>query len=118
MNSPEPFNLISMRHSFILSFILIVSLWSCSQDKIIAEINSGALQAQINDKGAFVSFTDSNTGNEYISVDTLSPVLSLRIDGKFQTPNSARYESEILELEFDEGLVAKVKLETKEDYFT
>ncbi|MFC3880357.1 hypothetical protein ACFOSV_09235 [Algoriphagus namhaensis] len=107
-----------MRYSFILSFILIVPLWSCSQDKVIAEINSGALQAQINDKGAFVSFTDSNTGKEYISVDTLSPVLSLRIDGKFQTPNSARYESEIIELDFDEGLVAKVKLETKEDYFT
>ena len=107
-----------MRHSFILSFILILSLWSCSQDKIIAEINSGALQTQINDKGAIISFTDSNTGKEYISVDTLSPVLSLRIDGKFHTPNSARYESEILELDFDKGLVAKVKIEIKENYFT
>ena len=99
-----------------LALIIAVFLFSCSKENVIVEFKSGNFQIGISDKGTVSQLIDINSGKNYISKDTIAPLLSCRIDSQMIYPVSAIYENQLLVFSFENNLQAKVKVEEKETH--
>ncbi|MEN8117468.1 MAG: hypothetical protein ABFS16_10840 [Bacteroidota bacterium] len=105
-----------MNKLIILSALILILFTACNQNKALVEFKSDQFIVGINNKGNINQLTDVETGNNYISTDTISPLLSIRIDSQMFYPQSATVENNILTFKFEGGLEAKVKAEEKESH--
>ncbi|WP_111611640.1 hypothetical protein [Algoriphagus yeomjeoni] len=100
---------------FLASFIAV----SCSSDQTkIVDKTVGSLTLTINDKGSVVNLIDATTGKDYILKDTLAPLMSIRVNNKMIYPKYATIENGIINLTFENDVVAEVKMEEKETHLT
>ena len=109
-----------MKKIIIISLLLNIVFISCSRDpnKKIIDITTNSLKTTINDKGAFVNFIDVKNGKDYISKDTIVSVMSIRIDNQILHPIFASLNRNEIILNFENDVVAHIKVEEKETHFT
>ena len=77
-----------------LFFYLIISnlfLISCTNnsESTIVDLMSKSFKIGINDKGSIIDFIDLETNKNYLSNDTSTFLMSLRIDNEIKIPQSA-----------------------------
>jgi hypothetical protein len=101
--------------------LLIVILFlfsSCVKDKTLAEFKSGRFVIGIDTKGNINQLKDIQNDRNYLSADTIAPLLSIRVDSQMVYPVSASIEGEILNVRFGGELEAKVQVNEKESHVT
>ena len=109
-----------MKNTFIIIciFSLIFSSCSINDNEVVLRINNGSLSAGINNKGLFTDLIDTKTRKDYLLKDTVSPVMSVRVENKLLLPVSARVADSNLIIEFDNEIVANIFIEEKGSHFT
>lgn len=108
-----------MKKSFL---ILLCSLFwvSCSLtfETSIAEFSTSHFRMEISDRGNVIALSDPVTGKDYLAQDSIATLLSLRVKGIFQKPQSADLKDDILHLQFAQAREAQIKITSKETYLT
>lgn len=109
-----------MKKIIILSLVLNMVFLSCSRDsnRKIIDISTNSLKTTINDKGAFVNFIYTKNGKDYISKDSIVSIMSIRVDNQMKHPTSASVKGNEIILDFENNVVAHLKVEEKETHFT
>ena len=69
-------------------------LISCSDRNEILELETASLTITIDNRGSIVKIIDKESGNNYISTDTSSALLSIKVDGNIHQPISAETDNE------------------------
>ena len=108
--------MIKQKQGGILILILLLSFTSCDKEKIIFETQY--LKVGIDRKGFVTSFFDKGKSVEYLPKGEAAPLLQLFKDSAYITPFSVEYnapEKKII-LNYKNGAVAKIGVESKEDY--
>ena len=104
-----------------LSVLIVLSVFllaSCTKTRNIAEFKTDNFLIGIADNGTISNLKDIKNGNEYLASDTISPLLSCRIDSVMIYPVSAAFENGIITVQFPEQMEAKIKVEEKSGYIT
>ncbi len=104
-----------------LSVVIIFSVFllvSCTKNRNIAEFKTDSFLIGISAQGTISSLKDINNGKEYLANDTISPLLSCRVDSVMIYPVSAAFENGIITVQFPEQMEAKIKVEEKSGYIT
>jgi hypothetical protein len=104
-----------------VAFIAILSfsiLFGCGSKGDIS-LNAGALELTINKNGSVVQLANDVSGINYHFNDTISPLLSVRVDNELLLPIEASLEEQqIIALKFNEQITAHIKIEEKESHLT
>jgi len=104
-----------------LSVVIILSVFllvSCTKNRNIAEFKTDSFLIGISAQGTISSLKDINNGKEYLANDTISPLLSCRVDSVMIYPVAAAFENGIITVQFPEQMEAKIKVEEKSGYIT
>ena len=104
-----------------LSVLIVLSLFlhvSCTKNKNIAEFKTDSFLIGISGQGTISGLKDIKNGKEYLATDTISPLLSCRVDSVMIYPVSAVFENGIVTIQFPEQMEAKIKVEEKPGYIT
>lgn len=107
-----------MKPLFFLLSILSLLFSSCMKQDVLVTYNSDHLSIGIDSKGFVQSLTDKSTGTNYLSTDTIAPLLSCRVESEIIFPVSAVVENEHLIFNFKDDLNAKVRVEEKPTHIT
>ena len=109
-----------MKKDFWVLVVLILLLASCSLNSEIpiANFSTPGFEMLISDRGRVSALTDTETGINHLAQDTITPLLSLRVNGIYQNPLSATSSGGILYLQFEEQREAKIKVTEKSTYIT
>ncbi len=104
---------------FTVFVAALVSL-SCSRNsnEIILTISTESFQASINSKGMFVKMTNINTGESFLLEDSISPLMSIRINNQIIHPGSAILMDSTIILNYEDHVVARIKIEEKANHIT
>ncbi len=86
---------------------------ACTQKKSIVQFQTSFFNIGIGSNGFITEINDLKTNKNYLATDTIAPLISCRINGKIIYPVSATYENQILNIGFENELVAKIKVEEK-----
>lgn len=106
-----------------LFFYLIISnlfLISCTNnsESTIVDLMSKSFKIGINDKGSIIDFIDLETNKNYLSNDTSTFLMSLRLDNEIKIPQSATVKNDLITLIFENEIEAEIKVEEKDLYLT
>lgn len=105
--------------TFSLAILSCLCVISCSNsDSVILELETGVFKMSINDKGSITHFTDLQTNENYLSSDTISYLLSLRINGVITHPASATSSDNSILLNYQDNIEANIKVEEKASHLT
>lgn len=107
-----------MKNYIFYIFLLATIFAACTQKKSKIQFHTDFVGIGINSKGFITEIEDLKTHKNYLSVDTIAPLFSCRIDGKIIYPVSASFENQILSLHFENGLAAKIKVDEKSTHIT
>ncbi|NNF34353.1 MAG: hypothetical protein HKN68_09605 [Saprospiraceae bacterium] len=102
----------------LISFSLV--FFSCNSESvnIIVEVSTSHLVIAINNKGNIDNLTDKTTRKNHLATDTLTSLLSLRINHQFYPPQSACVQEDVLTLYYEYDIKAEVKVEEAPSYLT
>ena len=89
---------------------------SCSKESTIASFKTPTFKLSIDSKGLINEFTDTTTGVNHLATDSISPLLALRSNGKWEFSSSAKFSNKQLELEFENGQIAVVSVVEKDTH--
>ncbi|MFC2097009.1 hypothetical protein ACFLSI_01615 [Bacteroidota bacterium] len=108
-----------MKKLLLLSTITCLLIVSCSQNnsgKITLKTESFKLS--INNEGSINKFIDTNTGINYLSEDTISPLMSIQVDGEMLMPEEANYDknTEIISLKYQGNIDAGIHVSKKDSH--
>lgn len=107
-----------MNRILSLLVLFIFAFSGCTKQNTLVEFNAGNFRIGIDKQGFVNQLTDTESKTDYISNDTIAPLLSCRINGKFFYPVSASIEENFLIVQFDGNRNAKVKVEEKPTHLT
>ncbi|MGD1980634.1 MAG: hypothetical protein PVK01_02550 [Flavobacteriaceae bacterium] len=99
--------------SFCLPLILILFVACSKNAPTIASFRTAVFKLSIDQKGRVNEFTDIGTGKNYLSSDSISPLLALRINKKWQFPDAAKLSNGQLEIVFSDNQTAVVEVTEK-----
>lgn len=102
-----------MKKYSLFFLIFAIAFSSCNQKKPVLSIQSSYIQISIDSKGFFTDIKDLKNRRNYLSSDTIAPLLSCRTKGKIIYPLNIKNDNNLLEIQFDNELLAKVKVEEK-----
>ncbi|XOV93734.1 MAG: hypothetical protein ACFHWX_03290 [Bacteroidota bacterium] len=106
-----------MVHPFksILLIFFISILWSsCSNDgSSISEFKTDNFRIGLSNVGAVTDFTDLNSGKNYLSADSSTYLMSVRVANEIKAPKSASVSEGIIALQFENDITAEIKAEEK-----
>jgi hypothetical protein len=113
-----PKMIIIMNKIGTFAVVLLFILTSCSTNNTssIAEFKSGHFQISMNNKGALTALTDIKTGENYLSMDTSSYILSIRVNKEVRLPQSVRMKENVIILSFIDHIEARVNVEEKKSH--
>ncbi len=100
-----------------ISFLFFISC-SSNSDSVTLDLKTDAFQMSINNQGAITELIDLKTNKNHISADTVTHLLSLRINNEVHLPQSATAADDILTLTFENNIEANIKFEKKAAYLT
>jgi len=108
------------RGKLFILFLLVSLLISCTEnnESTIVDLKTKLFKIGINNKGLITDFTDLKTNKNHLSKDTITSLMSLRIDNEIKIPLSAKTKNNIITLTFENNIDAKIKVEEKESYLT
>ena len=89
---------------------------SCSKESTIASFKTPVFKLSIDSKGLINEFTDLATGKNYLSNDSISPLLALRIEGRWEFSESVKFIDKQLELKFKNDQTAVVGVIEKDTH--
>jgi hypothetical protein len=92
---------------------LLLIFYSCSKMDNIVELKSEHLTIGIDAKGNVSKLTDNKTQKDYLSKDTIAPLISVKKNAEIIYAVAASVEENKLVFEFEEGIILKVKFEEK-----
>lgn len=104
-----------------LSSLIVLSIFlisSCTKTKNIAEFKTDGFLIGISGQCTISSLKDIKNRKEYLATDTISPLLSCRVDSVIIYPVSSAFENGIITVQFPENRKAKIKVEEKPGYVT
>ena len=101
---------------FIIFTLFIFS--ACKQNNQLVSFQSNDLILGIDSKGFITYLTNVNSNQNYISTDTIAPLLSCRVDGEILYPMSASVENETLLLQFPQDLEIKIECTQNDSHIT
>lgn len=101
----------------LLGIIMVFCFWSCNTS--LVEPETDMLRIKIDNKGFITSFQDKVTSTEYFPKGVDCPLLALYRDSLYLNPVGADYNEKygVLTLSYENGSVAKIKIESKSSYF-
>ena len=110
----------SMMKKPFLILLNFLFCFSCSliSETPIAEFSTAQFRMEINHQGNVMALIDPETGKNHLAQDSIAPLLSLRVKGNFQKPQSATFKNDVLYLQFAEQREAQIKITSKEAYLT
>lgn len=104
----------------IIATIFLISCFLSAfgqSENLNFQTNSFAVS--LNNEGNITSVRDKLNGTEYIVGNQSSPILSIYLNGKIETPSSARLNGEIIVLKYTQNNVeARLAVAEKEEYLT
>lgn len=108
------------RGKLFILFSLVLLLISCTKinESTIVDLKTKLFKIGINDKGSITDFTDLKTHKNHLSNDTITSLMSIRIDNEIKIPQSAKTKNDIITLTFENDINANIKVEEKESYLT
>ena len=78
----------------LLSCLLVVSqLFACIPERTLT-LESGSLMLSINKQGLLRNISVPDARENFLSLDTLAPLLSIRVENEMLYPKSASYDKE------------------------
>ena len=106
--------------TYLSSFLFLSLLLSACQtdDAALLTLKTDHFQLSLGKEGELLEMTDRNTGEDYLSADTLSYVLSIRIAGQILRSQGAELVNEDIQLSFPGGFTATIKVEEKASHLT
>ena len=109
-----------MKKYIWISAMAFLFLESCTLklETSLAEFSTPHFRIEISDSGNLMALTDPVTGKNHLAQDSIAPLLSLRVKGIFQKPQSASLRDDILYLQFAEEREAQIKITPKQAYLT
>lgn len=109
-----------MRQIFLFIAISSLTFSACTnrENSPMAEFMSGRLAIEISHKGSILRLTDRSTNKNYLSGDTTTYLMSLRVDNEIKVPVAAKIDNNLLSLTFEDNAEANIKIEEKEHYLT
>jgi hypothetical protein len=109
-----------MKKIYGVLFLFTLAFTSCSRplDKTVIALSTPALKIALNDKGSFIHFIDASTGKNYILKDALAPLLSVRVNSEIMHPKAATATDSTITLNFENDIVATIKVKEKNTHFT
>ena len=107
-----------MKSKFFIVSLLAFIIMACNKNQPIAKFQTDHFLMSIDSKGYLTELTSINDQMNYLSSDTIAPLLSFRVEGKMLYPVSASYTNDILTIIFDQQLEAKVKSISKKTHIT
>jgi hypothetical protein len=109
-----------MKKKYGVLFLFTLVFASCSRqsDAIIMDLATSSLKIALNDTGSFTYFIDASTGKDYILKDSLAPLLSVRVNNKIMRPKAATATDSAITLNFENDIVATIKVKEKNTPFT
>lgn len=105
-----------------LLFLLPISFlfYGCSTDGTSKwfEFKTQTFQLSLDDQGAIQELVDITSGTNYLAEDTLSYLLSIRMDSQIVFPHLAEAEADQIILHFQPNITANIKVEEKNTHLT
>lgn len=103
-----------------LAFPILFSSCSLLQNeaKPIIELKTEHFNCRIDDKGKIIELCDLKNQQNYLSKDTTSFLMKLRVENKIKVPIAAKVEKDIISLIYDPHFEAQIKIEEKETHLT
>ena len=104
------------RGKLFILFSLVLLLISCTQnnESTIVDLKTKHFEISISNKGSISNFTDLKTQINHLSKDTITYLMSLRIDNEIKIPQSAKAKNDIIILTFENDIDANIKIEEKD----
>ena len=78
-----------MKNPFVYFFLFLVLLTACNPNKQLVKIQTDNFRLSINSKGYITELTDIAGNQNYLSIDTIAPLLSCQVNGKMLYPVAA-----------------------------
>lgn len=109
-----------MKKYIWISAMAFLFLESCTlkSETSLAEFSTPHFRIEISDSGNLMALTDPVTGKNHLAQDSIAPLLSIRVKGIFQKPQSARLKDDVIYLQFAEEREAQIKITPKQAYLT
>ena len=109
-----------MKNAFLAIISSMLLAISCSNSGEGIEINSSSFQIALNEEGEVSKLLDLKTGINYLSNDTLAPLLSIWMNGKVSKPESTSYneKDKIITLNYGNNIEAKVEFKDIESHIS
>ena len=105
--------------AILLFYVLLIVITGCANDEnIVAEFESDNFRLTINNAGEFTEFKDLKENKNYLALDTLAPVMAIRMNNRFYAPEIASYENNLLILTYRDTITASIKIEGKQTHIT
>ena len=101
--------------SRLLSIVTFVTISGCQSSY---KSDTGLVMLEFGNNGRVISLKDKRSGVDYLADNQSSPLLSIRVAGKFYEPCSMSVSGDMIILSYDKGITAKIKAESKKFYLT
>jgi len=104
-----------------LSFLFFLSFMTeCSKETQTGLVNfeTDHFKTSISEKGYLLSFKAADSNTEYQLKDSLNPIMSLRIENEYLKPKQAKYNDNILTLDFGNAIKAELLVSQNPSYLS
>ncbi|WP_242155816.1 hypothetical protein [Aestuariivivens sediminis] len=102
-----------------LSLLSLNMVWcSCTDQNLELTSKNDTLKLEFYKNGRFKSITDNTNSKNYLDTTDPSYLMSIRMDSVFHYPHAMDIQEDIISLHYGSSMVAKIKFESKDDYFT
>ena len=103
----------------ISTFLLSLIFLSCASNENGLTLENPFCKIGISDTGHLSSWIDLQSGKNQLSKDSISPLLSIRIQNHIYHPEKASFDkgNETITLQYDKGFSVDIKFQIKEQHF-
>lgn len=101
-----------------LSVLVLFFFASCGQQKTEIVSKNEALRLVFNEEGSLGSILDKTGNRDYLDKTEKAYLMSIRIDGIFEFPNSMDKVKDVVVLTYPSGTKAEIKYQQKETHCT
>ncbi len=105
--------------NLLLSAVLfLIILTSCERGNSLITLESEMLKLQFDKTGALKSIVNKESEQNFLDQKEKAPLMSVRIHGEYEIPNSMEKKEDVLILKYPSGTIAELKYEQKETHIT
>jgi len=103
----------------LLSAVLcLIILTGCEKGNSLITLESEMLKLQFDRTGVLKSIVNKESEQNFLDQKEKTPLLSIRINGEYESPNSMEMKEDVLILKYPSGTITELKYEQKETHIT